>query len=54
MASAKDFVKSPSMEVLKTFKKDMLMQIAQELQLEVKRTTCKHEKLNFLSFPVET
>ena len=31
------------MEVLETFKKDMLMQIAQELQLEVKRTTCTHE-----------
>ena len=31
------------MEVLETFKKDMLMQIAQELQLEVKRTTHKHE-----------
>ena len=36
MASAKEFVQSPSMEVLETFKKDMLMQIAQELQLEVK------------------
>ena len=43
MASAKVFVQSPSMEVLETFKKDMLMQIAQELQLEVKRTTRKHE-----------
>ena len=31
------------MEVLETFKKDMLMQIAQELQLEVKRSTHKHE-----------
>ena len=31
------------MEVLETFKKDMLMQIAQELQLEVKRSTRKHE-----------
>ena len=30
------------MEVLETFKKDMLMQIAQELQLEVKRSTHKH------------
>ena len=29
------------MEVLETFKKDML--IAQELQLEVKRSTRKHE-----------
>ena len=43
MASAKEFVQSPSMEVLETFKKDMLMQIAQELQLEVKRSACKHE-----------
>ena len=43
MASAKQFVQSPSMEVLETFKKDMLMQIAQGLQLEVKRSTCKHE-----------
>ena len=41
MASAKEFVQSPSMEVLETFKKDMLMQIAQEL--EVKRSTRKHE-----------
>ena len=43
MASAKEFVQSPSMEVLETFKKDMLMHIAQELQLEVKRSTRKHE-----------
>ena len=43
MASAKEFVQSPSMEVLETFKKDMLMQIAQELHLEVKRSTRKHE-----------
>ena len=43
MASAKDFVQSSSMEVLETYKKDMLMQITQELQLEVKRTTLKHE-----------
>ena len=43
MASAKEFVQSSSMEVLETFKKDMLMQIAQELQLEVKRSTRKHE-----------
>ena len=43
MASVKEFVQSPSMEVLETFKKDMLLQIVQELQLEVKRTTCKHE-----------
>ena len=43
MASAKEFVQSPSIEVLETFKKDMLMQIAQELQLEVKRSTRKHE-----------
>ena len=43
MASAKElFVQSPSMEVLETFRKDILMQIAQELQLEVKRPTCKH------------
>ena len=39
MASAKEFVQSPSMEVLETFKKDMLIQIAQELQLELKRST---------------
>ena len=37
MASAKEFVQPPSMVVLETFKKDMLMQIAQELQLEVKK-----------------
>ena len=43
MASAKEFVQSPSVEVLETFKKDMLMQIAQELQLEVKRTTHKYK-----------
>ena len=43
MARAKEFVQSPSIEVLETFKKDMLMQIAQELQLEVKRSTRKHE-----------
>ena len=43
MASAKEFVQSPSMKVLETFKKDMLMQIAQELQLQVKRSTRKHE-----------
>ena len=43
MASAKEFVQSPSMEALETFKKDMLMQIVQELKLEVKRSTCKHE-----------
>ena len=43
MASAKEFAQSPSMEVLETFKKDMLVQIAQELQLEVKRSTRKHE-----------
>ena len=43
MTSAKEFVQSPSIEVLETFKKDMLMQIAQELQLEVKRSTRKHE-----------
>ena len=41
MDSAKEFVQSPSMEVLETFKKDMLMQIAQELQ--VKRSTHKDE-----------
>ena len=27
--------------------KDMLMQIAQELQLEVKRSTCEHEIKRF-------
>ena len=48
MASAKEFVQSPSMEVLETFKKDMLMQIAQELQLEVKRSTRKHELKRFI------
>ena len=31
------------MEALETLKKDMLMPIAQELQLEVKRSTRKHE-----------
>ena len=31
------------MEVLETFKKYMLMQIAKELHLEVKRSTHKHE-----------
>ena len=36
------------MEVLETFKKDMLMQIAQELQLEVKRSTGKHELKRFI------
>ena len=30
-------------EVLETFKRDMLMKIAQELQLEGKRTTRKHK-----------
>ena len=39
-----EFVQSLSMEVLETFKKDMLMQVAQELQLEVKRATHKHER----------
>ena len=43
MANAKEFVQSASLEVLETFKKDMLMQIAQELQLEVKRSKRKHE-----------
>ena len=43
MAIAKEFVQSPSMEVLETFKKDLLMQVVQELQLEVKRSTCQHE-----------
>ena len=43
MASAKEFVQPPSLEVLETFKKDMLMQISLELQSEVKRSTCKHE-----------
>ena len=42
MASAKEFVQSPSIEVLETFIKDILMQIAQELQLDVKRSTHKH------------
>ena len=36
MASAQEFVQSTSTEVLETFINDMLMQIAQELQLEVK------------------
>ena len=43
MASAKELVQSPSMKVLETFIKDTLMQVAQELQLEVKRLTHKHE-----------
>ena len=43
MAIAKEFLQSPSMEVPETFKKDMLMQIEQELQLEVKRSIRKHE-----------
>ena len=43
MASAKEFVQSPSTEVLQTFRKDKLMEIAQELQLEVNRSTCKHD-----------
>ena len=49
MASANAFVQSPSMKVLETFIKDMLMQIApaQELQLEVKRTW-KHELQRFI------
>ena len=38
MASAKEFVQAISMDVLETFEKDMLIQIAQELQFEVKRT----------------
>ena len=37
MASAKEIVQSLSIEGLETFKKDMLIQIAQELQLEVKK-----------------
>ena len=47
MASAKEFIQSPSIEVLETFKKDMFMQVAQELQLEVKRKThkCKLKRL---------
>ena len=36
------------MEILETNKKDMLMQIAQEFQLEVKRTTSKHELKRFI------
>ena len=43
MASAKEFVLSPSTKVLQTFKKHTLLHIAQELQLEVKRSTCKHK-----------
>ena len=43
MASAREFVQSPSIEALETFKKDMLLNIAKELQLEVKRSTLKHE-----------
>ena len=43
IASAKEFVQSQSMVVLETFKNDMLMQITQELQLEVKRRARKHE-----------
>ena len=37
MASAKELVQPPSMEVLKTFKKEMFMQIADI------RSTRKHE-----------
>ena len=48
MASAKEFIQSPSMEVLETFKKYMLMQIAQELELEAKRSTHKHELKRFI------
>ena len=44
MASAKEFVQSPSLEVLETFENYMLMHIAQELQLKVKRSTRKHER----------
>ena len=43
MASAKEFVQSPSIEGLENFKKDMLLNIARELQLEVKRSTLKQE-----------
>ena len=43
MASAKEFGQSPYMEVVETFRKDTLMQIAQKLQLEMKRLTQKHE-----------
>ena len=43
MASAKEFVQSPSIEGLENFKKNMLLNIARELQLEVKRSTLKHE-----------
>ena len=43
MAGAKEFVQSLSMEVLETFKKDLLMQVAHKLQLEVKSPTHKHE-----------
>ena len=48
MASAKEFIQSPSMEVLETFKNDTLMQIAQKIQFEVKRTTRKHELKRFI------
>ena len=43
MGSAKEFIQSLTMEVLETFLKDMLMQIGQELQLEVKGSTRRHE-----------
>ena len=36
------------MVVLETFNKDMLIQVAQELQLEVKRSTRKHELKRFI------
>ena len=41
MVSAREFVQSPYKEVLETFKKDM--QIAEKLQLEVKRATRKQK-----------
>ena len=47
LASATEFVQSPSMEVLETCKKDMLMQISQGLQLEVKG---QHVNMNFKTY----
>ena len=43
MARAKNFLKSPSIDILETLQKDMLMQIALELELEVKRSTFNNE-----------
>ena len=41
--SAKEFVESPSIEVPETYVKKVMLQITQELQLEMKRSTRKDE-----------